>query len=1257
MLRFLLWRMLGLVAAIAGLGLLAWFLGGGAGRVLRGQAGSGATHLSLGGGVAALGREAGAIWQWRPVSGVAALPLCTVLACGAITILAGIRISIRSRRRYVRLKVDAYRTDDAEPEALVKMFEALHKRLLRRWWRRLVLGQPSLALEVHHSGTSGSGSAWIAISCPRGLESMVEAALQSAYPNCRLSAPECELGIAPQLLRLKKRSEFIRRGKPMLLLARDREPAVNRLLTVMGACREPAFVQIALTPTPAAFESFARYLFKHREARLSRERREHLFMQDRSMVLDAELRGGLDVQHRPLFFADLRIVAPQRTVCEQVASQLRVDTAENRLVERGTAVRHGLLGLYGRRVQRGEGNPLPSFRKGVFAATELASLWQLPSVDYATVPFARSSLPIAPAPPGIFRPSGVDGTLRDARGAVSIHLELRRQNTAVPGAVEQGKSSYLVATVAEDVRRERCALILLDPKGDAAEAALSVVPPDRTCTLLDFANPTCGFNPLAVDAPADVIADYVVGALKNLFTDADIRASSDRYLRNAIIAVLAHDRSATLWDAARLLSVGEEGYAYRSAVGSRVRLLPEFKEISEFFTAELTAQLADARSTTTAKLDAPVNKLARLLNSASIKRVLLNDSLRIDFDRVISGEEVLIVKGALGAMGAGNTSVLMQLLIGMLDAALARQQDLLSAEQRVAVALKVDEAPLVINRGFAETMALKRSAGLETVACWQTDAQWVDRDVRDQLDALFAHRVYFATASARDARAAVALTMAEFSDTVRPGIAKLSSLGRPDVRLHLPKHHAIASWSTPEGRQSPFIARTLPMSVDRERLALHAAAQLLRGGRHRTDLRQPHWERAGREAQSAGPTDGEPLASEAARTSPTAPRATAAQQPARAQVPAEGYRELVELDSAHTVRQSPRASPVRELQPDRIDLEVLSLLGSLRHVLSSQLHRRINPGRSPSTTQRRLKRLADAALVERFQFHRRDGGGVPMCYALTVEGRRALGPSDAGADSLAPRDPGSARPPSVTGEDRLRQARHDIHVAGWVLAFAAALGDTATTLRGAEEAMLAAPQRATPAGRVALGPVDLRLPGGRAPHDFLRSEGDGRRVAVERFETVRPDALVEVAGGIDLIVERDDRLARLGAVAKLERYDHFLAGWSTHTSRYGRRALAVPVVVYVCRDRSRARECARRADALLCACRAYAGEYPFDWQYPGRERILFAAERDVHAGILSAYGVAPLPPSVRVAAAQGDPRAGETVVLLRELPNAVQPQS
>jgi hypothetical protein len=1255
-LRFLLWRLLGLFALVAGFSLAAWFIDGGPGKLLRGDAVAGVSHLALSALLATLARWLQTSWRWAPASNVAPVKLSFALVSASILVLAIARAVTRHRRRYVRLQVDVYRVDHASTEALVTMFGALHKRLLRRWWRRLLLGQPSLALEVHHEAGM-QHSAWLAISCPHEQQRMVEAALQTTYPNCRLRPADSALGVPPVVLRLKKHAEFIKRVKTPERYEEDREPTINRLLTVMGACEQPAFVQLAITPTPALFETVAKRLYKRHEARLSRERREHLLVRDRSMVEDAELRGGLDVQHKPLFFVDLRVIAPSRAVCEQIASELRVDGAENRLVERGTMLRHGLFGLYARRVLRGEGNPLPSFHKGVFASAELAPIWQLPSVDYLTVPFARSGLPLAPAPPGVFRPQEGQGTLRDALGPVSIHVELRKQNTAVPGTVEQGKSSYLVATVAEDLRRERCAVIVLDPKGDAAEAAVSVVPSERTCTLLDLAHPTCGFNPLAVDAPADVIADYVVAALKNLFSDADIRASSDRYLRNAIIAVLAYDRKCTLWDAARLLSVGEEGYAYRSSVGARVRTLPEFKEISEFFTAELAAQLADARSTTTAKLDAPVNKLARLLNSPSIKRVLLNDALRIDFDRVIAGEEVLVVKGALGAMGAGNTSVLMQLLIGMLDAALARQQDLVPAEQRVAVALKVDEAPLVINRGFAETMALKRSAGLETVACWQADAQWTEREIREQLDALFAHRVYFATASARDARDAVALTMAEFSDSVRPGTERLSSLGRPDVRLHLPKHHAIASWATSQGRQSPFVAETIPLVVDRARLALHAARQQERGGRHRADLRQPHWDRARRAAEGHQTVDSQLDASRA--STEVAQRAGRAVDVRMPQTLAESYRELVELDGAHSVRWAKPIQAPHTLEPDQLDLDMLALIAAMRHVLTSQLHRRFNPRRSATTTQRRLKRLSDAGLVERFQFHRQDGGGIPMCYVIAPAGLRALadhGHSAIAIDNCADTAIVRHRATGTASEAALKQACHDVHVAGWVLALVRALGEAYSGLRGPAESVLPPPSRAGVDGRVALSPGDLHLPGGRTPHDFLRSDASAQQLEVEHFETLRPDATAEVAragqrpSAVDLMIERDDRLAGAPAVRKLQRYDHFLSGWSVHTHRYGRRAEAMPLVVFVCRDRARARACARAADLVLRACRAYAGEYPLDWEYLGREQIVFVAERDAHEGLLHGYGVPRLPPEVRVSAAHGDPRAGEATVEPRELP-------
>jgi hypothetical protein len=1292
-LRFLLWRLFGLLAFLAGLALISWFVRGGLGKALRGSKAADGLDLVVSAVAHAPERAAAALTVAGSTPGVSFVAL---LFGVVIVLTTATRLQARHRRRYVRLRVVPYRTDRATAEAITSALESIHKRLLSRWWRRLLFGQPAVALEVHHSCGSrspvaaptdavpaGPHSAWLAVSCPRGSERMIEAALRDAYPNCRLCPLDHSVGTPPVVLRLKKRSEFIKRVKALNRFEHERTPPINGLITAMGACGEPAFVQLAMTPTPAFFDRLAKRLYKHHEARLSRARKDHVPANDRSMVEDAELRGGLDVQHRPLFFADLRVVASNRAVCERIASELRAEGAENRLVERGTAVRHGLLSLYGGRVRRGEGNPLPPFLKGVFASPELAAIWHLPSVDYATVPFARTGVPVAPAPPSIMRPREGGGTLRDSLGAVSIHPELRNQNTAVPGAVDQGKSSYLIATVAEDLQRKRCAVIVLDPKGDAADVAVSLVPVERDCTLLDFARPTCGFNPLAVDAPADVIADYVVAALKNLFTDADIRASSDRYLRNAIIAVLAFDRESTLWDAARLLSVGEEGYSYRRSVGAAVRALPEFKEISAFFTAELTAQLADARSMTTAKLDAPVNKLARLLNSSSIKRVLLNDSLRVDFDRIISGEEVLVVRGALGVMGAGNTSVLMQLLVGMLDAALARQQDLVPAHERVAVALKVDEAPLVLNRGFAETMALKRSAGLETVACWQVDAQWTDQAVRDQLDALFAHRVYFATASARDARAAVDLTMAEFSDTVRPGIAQLATLGRPDVRLHLPKHHAIASWSTHDGRQAPFVAQTMPLTVDQERLSLHVTRQLARGGRHLADLTQPHWERAQRGACDGGDMPSKAIGAEA--SSECAGEAPSWELPA---APAETYRELVELDGAHSVRWARPVPSQHELDPDRLDLEMLALIANLGHVLTSQVHRQFNPGRAATTTQRRLKRLSDASLVERFQFHRRDGGGVPMCYVITEAGLRLLlahGLLSTRQEAGNGANGGSAN--SLARDDRrLRQARHDVHVAGWTLALSRLLTDVSCSVRGTAQAVLSPPLRTTTDGRVPFGPGDLRLPGGRAPHDFLRTTASGERIEAERFETVRPDAIIAVDGegglrkaspsggarvgeateaaatgsgrggaeirrtrAVDVIVELDDRLGSGGAAAKIERYDHFLAGWSVHTVRYGRREDAMPEVVFVCRDRRRARQCAKQADVALSACRAYAGEYPFDWEYPGRERTLFAAERDVHEGLLCAYGVPRLPARVRVTASRGDPRAGEALIERREI--------
>jgi hypothetical protein len=1091
-------------------------------------------------------------------------------ATGSVVLgAAAARWRARRQRRYVRLRLVPYRSDRASAAAVAAALNAWHGLLYVPAPRRLLAGQPSLALEIHlHIRDGGAPLAWLGVSCPRGRERQVEAALRGAYPNASLWPVTARLGRPPAIALLRRQRPVQAAPTGTIGPFDPDRPPVERVLRAMAASGGPALVQIALTPAPRLLESAL------------------------AAPPAAEESGGPRRAHGgPLFAADIRVVAPSRGWCRAVAAELGAGTEAVRLIARRA------IGVGRRRIDRGEARPLPLPGRDTYTAEELAPLWQLPSVGFMALPIARRATPLAPAPPGILRAAAGGGVLRDDHGPLSIHVQLRRQNTAVVGAVGQGKTSCLVASIREDLQREDCAVIVLDPKGDAADAALSAVPDSRNCTLLDMALPTCGFNPLAVDAPADAIADYVVAALRQLFADGEVRGSSDRYLRNAVIAVLACDRAATLWDVARLLAVGAEGQAMREETARALTAQPQYAEVATFLADELPVQLAEARSTTTAKLDAPANKLARVLNSPSVKRVLLNDSLLIDLDRLIERREVLVVRGALGVVGPGNVSVLMQLLVGMLDAALARRQDRAAGDARGAVALKIDEAPLVVNAAFAQTLALKRSAGLETVACWQTDAQW-SPELREQLDALFAHRILFATASADDARAAAGLLMAEFSDQLRAGDeSPAARLATPDVRLHLPRHTAIASWTTPAGRERPFIARTLPLSVDRVQIERHAARQRARGGRELTQVAPPP-------RFAEGPAPSAQLGSTVEQS--RAPVATGAQgEPAP-----ESFAELEALDYARRARWLPVPAGESERRPlDDRDLELLRWIAAARCALSTQIHRRFNPGRALTTTQRRLKRLADAGLIARFQSHRDDGGGVPLCCTITASGHEALG---------SPK----RRAPERSDEWTLARLRADIHTVAWLLALEAHAGEALLSVLGPGRARIACE------GAGVRGPRELPLSPGVHARDFMDAT-TGREV--DRFAAIAPEAVAELRlehdgspVATDLLLIGDG--PNIGEL--LVRCDHLLTGWWRLVPRYARRG-APPIVAVICDGADRAAALAASADAILLACLARIGIAPERWEFGGRAGVGFVAERDLHEGRLDCWRVPPLPAWLR----------------------------
>ena len=1378
--------------------LLPWMLSGGIAKVLAGRGGTPHIWPHLPDSVSVLGVELhgpgfqligvpialvawllrgpafvlGAVWTEAPaLRGV--LVVATLLA---LAVLAT-RTRARARRVYARCDVKPYRTDHAEPEALIDLMESLHKRLLVRWWRRILYGQPSIGLEIHRSNEPGGRVrvGRLAVTCLEEDAASVGSALTGCYPNSGLTLSPQRVTGTGYVLRLKKRYSFIRRTKVLGERRGPDMPAMDRILTALAAVDGSAMVQFALTPAPACFDRLARWLYQESESDGAPRDGlgEILPRRDRSRVHEQELEGGLSIQHRALFFTDTRIMARSRRVCERVAKELRAHGAENGLVERGTAIRHWLLGLYRRRIERGEGNPLPGIRRGVFASNELATLWHLPSLGYARVPFRRSNVPFLPAPPDVFRPAVGTGLGSDVHGPVTVDPDSLEQNTKIVATVKQGKTSILVAGFKEDLALGG-SVILLDAKGDAAEAALSSVPLDRAVTYFDLARPMLGFNPLWVPGvEPDVIADYVVESMRNLFDEGDIRASSDRYLRNAIIAVKHHEGdAATLWDVHKILSVGPQGKEYRREVGEHLAHLTEVKEISEFFRTELTTQLEEATSTTTAKLDAPSNKLARFINSASMKRILLHADEILDFDRIIRNGEVLIVRGALGGIGIGNTSVTMQLLLGMFDAALSRQQDMVAEADRVPVRLNVDEAPVVFNRGMAQTLALKRSAGLTTRAAWQTNAQWTDPDVRNILDALFGHHIWGNTASARDARDAIEVMMPEHSDTLRLGDPEhVKGSATADLILHLPRYHFLVSLTSEHGRLPAFILCSDPLRPDQAKIEAHLRKQWERADRpfgyddwrtSTTAALPGGFNSPTRPPGPAGPPPDTTAPPPAAKPSTPAPAddtaqarsdatdadaaplvdastrdathgaddahddaaagdemasgATRAEAPTSRRTTPESFLELAQLDMTVGIKRAPDVEIASDLEvailtglakaPDRTmtrqqvraswfgkqtaeeaaqalapmlkrgwlrelavtdpaaegtidgyaigregtravssarlaarklddaDLEVLAWLAEVRYAFGTQIGRRWFADVTSATIRRRLKRLSDAGLVERFQFKFHDGGGSPACYSITTKGitlaKTTVGPRGNYLDPMRKLDP------PVSDDPAGRQPRHDVHVSGWLIAAERALGARFSNVRGPQSAYVLPPQRRVRNEWVTLGPDDLQPAGdgGVFLHSFRTRTADGRHQPVERFQSVKPDAAVEVrlarsnAPRRELLVEVDLTERPSKNVSKWERYDHFLTGWAPHLDRYGKH-LGAPIVVFVCVNEDQALQFVNAADSTVVARRARTGEPAETWDYPARENLLFVAEGAAHSGSLAGYRLPAFPPDVR----------------------------
>jgi hypothetical protein len=511
--------------------------------------------------------------------------------------------------------------------------------------------------------------------------------------------------------------------------------------------------------------------------------------------------------------------------------------------------------------------------------------------------------------------------------------------------------------------------------------------------------------------------------------------------------------------------------------------------------------------------------------------------------------------------------------------------------------------------------------------------------VRSGLKSLLRSRSMFAMGEVSEAREQAEVAMEVYSDLIRTEREdrERMRLG-PDDIVRLPTFFAINSWVANGSRQTAFVAETVKMGGEHlERLREHHLVRQRAAGASWPAALPPPIEippagervrraRVGSEEDDLDPVtdDGEgrrndrlavepagppPLGDDTEDAGPAVadaevkqPELFDSEPPTYAAVHRPGILGLIWDESESS------AAVEKTFQPQARDLEVLRALWRYEVLLLSQIWREWWPDRTQRATQMRLKRLIGMGWLQRMRM-RVSKGKHEAAYVLTREGLLAGQRHYGSAGPYVPEE-AKWRPRRIVDH---RSIQHTLQVNGWVLAYKRLAGEYVADWHGEHEGRLEVPTKVVERRRVPIGPDDVP----RENYERVRDLRAGE------FGRIWPDATLEMdlpdqGRRFDLMIELDRTEKPTKNFDKFERYDALITAWWRKVPRY-RKVGEPPGVIFVCTDEDHVSSFVQAADRCVAGRLAQPGVVEASWPYPGRERILFVAERDIHDGIGRAW--------------------------------------
>lgn len=302
----------------------------------------------------------------------------------------------------------------------------------------------------------------------------------------------------------------------------------------------------------------------------------------------------------------------------------------------------------------------------------------------------------------------------------SLSIDERTRHVLVCGKTGSGKSTFLRALASSDALKGH-GLLLIDPHGDLAASVEADLPRSRRNQLVRFDASSIqlpGLAPLrrVEEKRRPLVASNLLSVMRKLWPE-NWGPRTEHLLRHVFLTLL--ELRDVRFDDARRVLVDD---ARRRTILRQVRdpvLLDfwarEFVGYGKPFLAEITAPL--------------LNKLGAFLASPVVRDCLLRRRPRLDAERCLSRQAVVLANLPKGEIGSDASLLLGGILLGLFEGAIfARSTD----ERRKPFFIYVDEVASFASAPLLSLVAEARKYGVGLVLATQSLAA-MDADVRAAL--------------------------------------------------------------------------------------------------------------------------------------------------------------------------------------------------------------------------------------------------------------------------------------------------------------------------------------------------------------------------------------------------------------------------------------------------------------------------------------------------------------------------------------------